>query len=293
MIAPTSRAPGQGADGSGQRHGQYMKTWPVREDMDQYVKSTPDQRGRQKRSTGNAPHHPLGAAFSKFSQAVAHAMGTATVFALATATILIWAITGPLFQFSDTWQLVINTGTTIVTFLMVFLIQHTQNRDTLALQLKLAELIIAMKRRGEQRRHDRRTSRKNNWRSGKKAVCARGRGGRRTREPTRATGAHLSRLQHRHGAHIADCGYRRIVDDRTKPNPTAIASAESGCRGPRPRRYRRRCHPSLPPHRRHRGRVRRRLQAGRRQSRRTSRDWLSLRRASLRLRCWQVPRPAS
>ena len=72
-------------------------------------------------------------------------MGTATAFALATVTILIWAITGPIFQFSDTWQLVINTGTTIVTFLMVFLIQHTQNRDTLALQLKLAELIIAMK----------------------------------------------------------------------------------------------------------------------------------------------------
>ena len=71
--------------------------------------------------------------------------GTATAFALATATILVWAITGPIFQFSDTWQLVINTGTTIVTFLMVFLIQHTQNRDTLALQLKLAELIIAMK----------------------------------------------------------------------------------------------------------------------------------------------------
>ena len=56
-----------------------------------------------------------------------------------------WAASGPLFGFSDTWQLVINTSTTIVTFLMVFLIQHTQNRDTLALQLKLAELIIAVK----------------------------------------------------------------------------------------------------------------------------------------------------
>jgi low affinity Fe/Cu permease len=114
-------------------------------DMDQHVKSTRDQRDRPKRNTGTTRHHPLGAAFSKFSQAVAHAMGTATAFALATVTILIWAITGPIFQFSDTWQLVINTGTTIVTFLMVFLIQHTQNRDTLALQLKLAELIIAMK----------------------------------------------------------------------------------------------------------------------------------------------------
>jgi len=61
------------------------------------------------------------------------------------AVVLVWAVTGPLFGFSDTWQLVINTGTTIVTFLMVFLIQATQNRDTLALQLKLDELIMATK----------------------------------------------------------------------------------------------------------------------------------------------------
>jgi low affinity Fe/Cu permease len=58
--------------------------------------------------------------------------------------VIVWALTGPLFGFSDTWQLVINTSTTIVTFLMVFLIQHTQNRDTLAIQLKLSELIIAV-----------------------------------------------------------------------------------------------------------------------------------------------------
>jgi low affinity Fe/Cu permease len=58
--------------------------------------------------------------------------------------VVIWAVTGPLFGYSDTWQLVINTGTTIITFLMVFLIQNTQNRDTLALQLKLAEIIIVM-----------------------------------------------------------------------------------------------------------------------------------------------------
>jgi low affinity Fe/Cu permease len=63
---------------------------------------------------------------------------------LAFATIVIWAITGPLFHYSDTWQLVINTGTTIITFLMVFLIQNTQNRDTLALQVKLSELILAL-----------------------------------------------------------------------------------------------------------------------------------------------------
>lgn len=66
-------------------------------------------------------------------------------FLLAVAVVLVWALTGPLFGFSDTWQLVINTGTTIVTFLMVFLIQATQNRDTLALQLKLDELILATK----------------------------------------------------------------------------------------------------------------------------------------------------
>jgi low affinity Fe/Cu permease len=89
--------------------------------------------------------HTVSAYFSKFSHAVAHAAGTPTAFFLAMTTIILWALTGPVFGYSDTWQLVINTGTTIVTFLMVFLIQNTQNRDTLALQLKLSELIIAMK----------------------------------------------------------------------------------------------------------------------------------------------------
>ena len=69
----------------------------------------------------------------------------ADCFIAAVLTVVAWAATGPLFQYSDTWQLVINTGTTIVTFLMVFLIQNTQNRDTLAVQVKLAELIIAVK----------------------------------------------------------------------------------------------------------------------------------------------------
>jgi low affinity Fe/Cu permease len=92
-------------------------------------------------------HHgnALSKAFSRFAHATAHAAGTPAAFLLAAVTILLWALSGPLFGYSDTWQLVINTGTTIVTFLMVFLIQNTQNRDTLALQLKLAELIIAMK----------------------------------------------------------------------------------------------------------------------------------------------------
>ena len=75
----------------------------------------------------------------------ARAAGSPAAFLLATASIIIWAVTGPVFRYSDTWQLVINTATTIITFLMVFLIQNTQNRDSLALQVKLAELIIAMK----------------------------------------------------------------------------------------------------------------------------------------------------
>jgi len=76
--------------------------------------------------------------------ATAHAMGKPIAFLMAVALVIVWAATGPLFGFSDTWQLVINTSTTIVTFLMVFLIQNTQNRDTMALQLKLSELILAM-----------------------------------------------------------------------------------------------------------------------------------------------------
>jgi low affinity Fe/Cu permease len=71
--------------------------------------------------------------------------GKPVTFLLAFAIVVVWAATGPLFNYSDTWQLVINTGTTIVTFLMVFLIQATQNRDTLALHVKLSELIIALK----------------------------------------------------------------------------------------------------------------------------------------------------
>ena len=81
--------------------------------------------------------------FSRFAKKTAQLSGRPAAFALAAAIILVWAITGPLFGFSDTWQLVINTGTTIITFLMVFLIQTTQNRDTAAIQIKLDELIRA------------------------------------------------------------------------------------------------------------------------------------------------------
>jgi low affinity Fe/Cu permease len=82
--------------------------------------------------------------FSRLASAVAHAAGRPLAFALCCLLILVWAASGPLFGFSDTWQLVINTGTTIVTFLMVFLIQNTQNRDGAAIQAKLDELIRAL-----------------------------------------------------------------------------------------------------------------------------------------------------
>ena len=87
----------------------------------------------------------LSDSFASFAKWTARTSGHPSTFGLAVGVILLWAITGPIFGFSDTWQLVINTATTIVTFLMVFLIQNTQNRDGTAVQLKLDELIRAMK----------------------------------------------------------------------------------------------------------------------------------------------------
>ena len=81
--------------------------------------------------------------YSRFAKCAAHFCGKPRVFVVAVLFILAWIVTGPIFHFSDTWQLVVNTATTIVTFLMVFLIQNTQNRDTEAIQLKLDELIRA------------------------------------------------------------------------------------------------------------------------------------------------------
>lgn len=89
-------------------------------------------------------HKPIGPILERFSTTVTQWTGSTRAFAIACALIVVWAATGPLFRYSDTWQLVINTGTTIVTFLMVFLIQRTQNKDSMAVQLKLNELVAAM-----------------------------------------------------------------------------------------------------------------------------------------------------
>jgi low affinity Fe/Cu permease len=93
--------------------------------------------GKKKRSS-------LARTFDRLACGATKASGTSWAFMTAVSVIVVWAVTGPLFHFSDTWQLVINTGTTVVTFLMVFLIQHTQNKDSLAVQLKLDEILAAL-----------------------------------------------------------------------------------------------------------------------------------------------------
>ena len=104
--------------------------------------------GQKAKSKKNASSAASGGRFSRMFGEVANktsqAAGRASAFMIAASVVLVWAITGPLFQYSDTWQLVINTGTTIVTFLMVFLIQNSQNRDSAAVQIKLDELIHAL-----------------------------------------------------------------------------------------------------------------------------------------------------
>lgn len=89
-------------------------------------------------------HRTVGRLMEQFSTAVTRWTGSSPAFSFALGIVLVWGTTGPIFHYSDTWQLVINTGTTIVTFLMVFMIQRTQNKDSLAIQLKLNELVAAM-----------------------------------------------------------------------------------------------------------------------------------------------------
>jgi low affinity Fe/Cu permease len=102
------------------------------------------QRSGQKQDETTQSHEKgtgVASLFGEIANATSRAAGSATTFLAAIAVVVVWAITGPLFHYSDTWQLVINTGTTIVTFLMVFLIQNSQNRDSAAIQVKLDELI--------------------------------------------------------------------------------------------------------------------------------------------------------
>lgn len=105
-----------------------------------------ERKGGQKADGKLATEKDRDDTFHKVAVKVAAATGTSAAFVAALAVVLVWGLTGPIFHFSDTWQLVINTGTTIITFLMVFLIQNTQNRDSRAMQLKLDELIRATKR---------------------------------------------------------------------------------------------------------------------------------------------------
>ena len=100
------------------------------------MKTVPGHKGEQ--------GAPRTSSFGRFSRQVARTTGQPAAFGAALVIVLLWAVVGPFFGFSDTWQLVINTGTTIITFLMVFLIQNTQNRDSEAMQIKLDELIRAI-----------------------------------------------------------------------------------------------------------------------------------------------------
>ncbi len=105
------------------------------------MEKNPDaEQDDQREESGSAVSESLG----RFSTAVTRWTGRSQAFALALGIILVWAVTGPMFGYSNTWQLVINTGTTIVTFLMVFLIQRTQNKDGMAIQLKLNEIVAAI-----------------------------------------------------------------------------------------------------------------------------------------------------
>ena len=110
--------------------------------MDSMFSANP-RRVAPRHDRGHDGHHDGSDAFRRMAARVAHAAGRPSTFGLAVVAVVAWAAAGPFFGFSDTWQLVINTSTTIITFLMVFIIQNTQNRDSHALHLKLDELIRA------------------------------------------------------------------------------------------------------------------------------------------------------
>src|SRR5882762_709781 len=102
------------------------------------------QKHQQGSKTTHTDAHTTNDRFGQFANSASNSLGSRWAFAIAIGIIVLWAATGPIFHYSDTWQLIINTGTTIVTFLMVFLIQNTQNRDARAINLKLNELIRAI-----------------------------------------------------------------------------------------------------------------------------------------------------
>lgn len=112
-----------------------------------HAESVPPPRRTARRRTDAEPERAAGLrrSFDRFATAVASRAGSPVAFGAAFAVVVLWAIAGPLFGYSDTWQLVINTGTTIITFLMVFLIQQSQNKESKALQMKLDELLFALK----------------------------------------------------------------------------------------------------------------------------------------------------
>ena len=122
-------------------HGAHKAPGHYRVNVAQELRSRASGAPDRKSATKGAGHE----LFRKFAHKTSSGVGSPWAFVLACAVIVTWAVTGPLFGFSDTWQLVINTGTTIITFLMVFLIQNTQNRDAIAIHLKLDELIRALK----------------------------------------------------------------------------------------------------------------------------------------------------
>src|SRR5882762_9034380 len=102
------------------------------------------QKHQQGSKTTHTDAHTTNDRFGQFANSASNSLGSRWAFAIAIGIIVLWAATGPIFHYSDTWQLIINTGTTIVTFLMVFLIQNTQNRDARAINLKLNELIFSI-----------------------------------------------------------------------------------------------------------------------------------------------------